>query len=144
MSSDVFRFDTLLKIREQRRDERRRERSAAEADKDAKLDALARLESESRDNLAQWRLAQEKASLDPAGLKRYRTRQDRLTGEKEKLLAELEQADRRLDERTRLFEEAVRDVRVLENLRERKIQQRRTAELDGERKALDEIGSKPS
>lgn len=144
MGSDVFRFDALLKIRENLRDERHRDLAALDAQKALLLDEILRLSNDSANNLSQWSAAQRQSPPDTRLLARFGVRQKKIALQKETKNAELEQLDGKIAEQTALFEEAVRDVRILENLRERKLQERLNDERDHERKRLDEIGSKPS
>ena len=123
MGSDHFRFDTLLKIRENLRDQRRVELSAAERLRDESASRLAESERLLKESRAQWRKAMEGSAPPLDRIARFRNYQDRLLERQKSEQARLTELTAQLDHRRALFEEAVRDVRILENLRRKKEEQ---------------------
>lgn len=144
MSSDSFRLDPLIKIRENLRDERRRELAKAETEAQFERLRLTEAEKELDKNLADWSAAAEKTSPSIEALSQLQRHRDRLRRLHSEIAARLTRLDGEAERVRKLFDEAVRDVRVLENLKERKRDERSADERKTEQKELDEIASRKS
>lgn len=136
MATDPFRFDTLLKIRENLRNDRRRELSAAERAQEEAAERLAETERLLAANLDRWRQAL--AAPNAERISRFREHQNRLLERQTAERNELADLNARTEERRALFDEAVRDVRILENLRRKKEEIQAESARKAEQKGNDE------
>lgn len=132
MAEPHFRLEPLLKIREEVRDGKRRTLSVAEIARDGLAAELADVRRKIDAVTDDWRAALERPSPNPAELGRFRDYQDRLARRESALLKKMTDADGEIAGLRAEFDESVRDVRILEKLRDRKreeaLQQRRKEE----------------
>ncbi len=125
MTLKPFRLDRILKIREHQRDLKRQTLSLIEEEHLACLDQLRRFDELMREHCLRWRKAQNAASIDANQLVLFSQTQDRLLRDRRRKEEELTEIQTRLCEAQRLFDEAVREVRVLEKLKEKKAEENR-------------------
>ena len=125
MAAKPFRLDRILKIREHRRDLKRQALSFIEEEHLACLDELRRLDERLREHCLLWRKAQNAASIDANQLVLFSQTQDRLLRDRRQKEEKLAEIRTRLSEAQTLFDEAVREVRVLEKLKEKKAEENR-------------------
>ena len=136
MATDPFRFDTLLKIRENLRNDRRRELTAAESAHEEAAGRLAETERLLAANLDRWRRSL--AAPNAERISRFREYQNRLLERQTAERNELAELNAQREERRALFDEAVRDVRILENLRRKKEEIQAESARKAEQKGNDE------
>ncbi|MBQ6621142.1 MAG: hypothetical protein IJH68_13455 [Thermoguttaceae bacterium] len=125
VTAKPFRLDRILKIREHQRDLRRQALSLIEEEHLACLDQLRRFDEQLREHCLLWRKAQNAASIDANQLVLFSQTQDRLLRDRRQKEEELTEIQTRLTEARTLFDEAVREVRVLEKLKEKKAEENR-------------------
>ena len=135
-----FRFDPLIKIRENLRDQRRRELTQAEADADFERLRLAEAEKALEKNLADWNAAADESSPSVETLALLQRNRDRLRRIRTEIADNTARLDKEVEQRRTAFDEAVRDVRVLDQLRERRRNEESADEKKTEQKELDEMG----
>ena len=135
-----FRFDPLIKIRENLRDQRRRELTQAEADADFERLRLAEAEKALEKNLADWNAAADESSPSVETLALLQRNRDRLRRIRPEIADNTARLDKEVEQRRTAFDEAVRDVRVLDQLRERRRNEESADEKKTEQKELDEMG----
>jgi flagellar export protein FliJ len=140
MARFKFRLDTLLRLREALRDQRRGELAQAyEAEQilgqhDAEIDSqIEAMVGDRRDASA--------AQVNVDRLMETQQYEMILQAEKRTIAQQREQLDEEIERRRDALVQADRDVRVLENLRERHLQRHRQREQQIEAKQLDEIGT---
>lgn len=142
MASFRFRLQAILRLRENERDERRRELGQA-------LQAKQVLEEYERRMAAEWEsLNTRLRDCSRAGevqvdlmlnLRRY---QMTVAAQREVLKQQMAQVEEEIERRRERLAEADRQVRVLEMLRERRFEEYRREEDRLETKMLDEVGSR--
>ncbi|NMC20210.1 MAG: flagellar export protein FliJ [Thermogutta sp.] len=142
MATFRFRLQTILRLRENERDERRRELAQA-------LQAKEVLEEYERRTAEEWeglnirlrdcsRAGEVQVDL-MLNLRRY---QMTVAAQREALKQQMAQVEEEIERRRERLAEADRQVRVLELLRERQFEQYRREEDRLETKMLDEVGSR--
>ncbi|NMC20213.1 MAG: flagellar export protein FliJ [Thermogutta sp.] len=142
MATFRFRLQTILRLRENERDERRRELAQA-------LQAKEVLEEYERRTAAEWeslnirlrdcsRAGEVQVDL-MLNLRRY---QMTVAAQREALKQQMAQVEEEIERRRERLAESDRQVRVLELLRERQFEQYRREEDRLETKMLDEVGSR--
>ncbi|GAB4128680.1 flagellar export protein FliJ [Thermopirellula anaerolimosa] len=142
MASFRFRLQTILRLRENERDERRRELAQA-------VQAKEVLEEYERQTAAEWqRLNERLRDCSRVGevqvdlmlnLRRY---QMTVAAQRDVLKGQMEQVEQEIERRRERLAEADRQVRVLEMLRERQLEEYRREENRLETKILDEMGTR--
>ncbi len=142
MATFRFRLQTVLRLRENERDDRRRELGQA-------LQAKQVLEEYERRMAAEWEsLNVRLRECSRAGevqvdlmlhLRRY---QMTVAAQREVLKQQMAQVEEEIERRRERLAEADRQVRVLEMLRERRFEEYRREEDRLETKMLDEVGSR--
>lgn len=144
MGSDVFRFDSILKIRENLRDSRRvqveellRQRDERSAERQTRC-------AERERNLLLWRACLEETPPRPDRLEAFRSHHDRLTAQVAETDQKIAELDAQLAIEQPLFAEAVRDVKILENLKERRHEEFLQTLRGREQNEADERPSKPT
>lgn len=141
MSAFQFRLQTVLRIREDERHQRQRQ--LAEAQRAEDLLQAQRLELQAE--LAVHRSAHVKAtspgSLDVDRLLSAERFEALLRAEDRRLGEQLQTLSAEVERRRQALADAHREVRVLENLRERQAERHRQDEAARERRTLDEVGS---
>ena len=139
MSGEAFRLDPLIKIRESERNSAREELRKAES---AVREARARLEELDRDlesNLSEWNRTANGATLAVGALVRLRARREHLQKEREQASATLAEFQAEVDRRCAAFGETVKEVRILENLKERKLGEKSESDQRAEQKTQDAL-----
>lgn len=120
MAKESFRLDRILKIRQHQRDLKRQSLALIEEEHLACLDELRQSDERLREHCLLWRKAQNAASIDTNQLVFFSRTQDRLLRDRQQKEKELAEIRTRLSEAQTLFDESVREVRVLEKLKEKK------------------------
>ncbi|MDO5581152.1 MAG: flagellar export protein FliJ [Planctomycetia bacterium] len=121
-SSHKFRFESLLHIRENLRDTKTFELARIQKEFQLLEDRLHREQQEISDLQADWKRSQQKGELDVDLLIRFRNRQDYLIGKKKETESEMHLLQEKVDEKRKELDNAVRDVKVLENLRDKDLE----------------------
>ena len=124
-----MKFAPIIKLRENTRDRQQMEVAAAVSEESALRARAARLDEELRTNLEQWREAETRRPVPLDELRLCDARRRELTRRKEETLRELTLAAEQTNRARGRLGEAVKNVRVLENLRDR-----RQAEADAAEK----------
>lgn len=142
MATFRFRLQTILRLRDNERDQRRRELAQA-------LQAKGVLEEYERQIAAEWEsLNRRLRDCSREGevrvdlmldLRRY---QMTVAAQWEVLKQQMAQVDEEIERRRERLAEADRQVRVLEMLRERQLEEFRREEDRLETKMLDEVGNR--
>lgn len=142
MATFRFRLQTILRLRDNERDQRRRELAQA-------LQAKGVLEGYERQIAAEWEsLNHRLRNCSREGevrvdlmldLRRY---QMTVAAQREVLKQQMAQVEEEIERRRERLAEADRQVRVLEMLRERQLEEYRREEDRLETKMLDEVGSR--
>ncbi|MBO7725262.1 MAG: hypothetical protein J6S40_02235 [Thermoguttaceae bacterium] len=124
-----MKFAPIIKLRENTRDRQQMEVAAAVSEESALRARAARLDEELRTNLEKWREAETRRPVPLDELRLFEARRRELTRRKEETLRELTLAAEKTNRARGRLGEAVKNVRVLENLRDR-----RQAEADAAEK----------
>ncbi len=142
MAAFRFRLQTILRLREKERDERRRELAQS-------IQARQILEDHQQQVAAEWQALNERLrDCSQAGevqvdlmlaLRRY---QMMVAAQREFLAQQMVQVDEEMARRRERLMEADRQVRVLEMLREKQLEEFRQEEKRAETKVLDEVGAR--
>ena len=143
MSKFKFRLSTLLRLRETTRDECRTELAQAyradeivEREQERLAAELAELENESRS-------AASPGELDVDRLLETRRYSSVLNAQRKHAAGQRDVIAEEIERRRRKLVEANREVRVLEELRDRQLHRHRDNENRLEIKALDEVAARP-
>ena len=115
-----MKFAPLIKLRENTRDRQQQELAAASSREDAVRTRIARLEEELRTNLEKWRQAETRTPLPLDELRLFEARHRELIRRKEEAARELALAAETTRQARGRLGEAVKNVRILENLRDRR------------------------
>jgi len=137
----TFRLQSLLRLREDRRDECRARLAAAINDDHALAQRQAELEHERRELVAQCREAAAPGDLDVDRLLECRRYDRLLTTERDQLVAWRQQAAERIEQDRETLLAADREVRALEILKTRQQDQHREEAKRREIKTLDEMAA---
>ena len=115
-----MKFAPLIKLRENTRDRQQQELAAASSREDAVRTRIAQLEEELRTNLEKWRQAETRTPLPLDELRLFEARHRELIRRKEEAARELALAAETTRQARGRLGEAVKNVRILENLRDRR------------------------
>lgn len=115
-----MKFAPLIKLRENTRDRQQQELAAAASREGALRARFAQLEEQLRTNLEKWRQAETRDPLPIDELRLFEARHRELTRRKEEIARELALAAETTHQARGRLGEAVKNVRVLENLRDRR------------------------
>ncbi len=115
-----MKFAPLIKLRENTRDRQQQELAAAASREGSLRSRSAQLEEELRTNLEKWRQAETREPLPIDELRLFEARHRELTRRKEETARELTLAAETTRQARGRLGEAVKNVRVLENLRDRR------------------------
>jgi flagellar FliJ protein len=138
MSLTSFRLATLLKLREQTRDERRRELAQAyEAERLLRVQS-AELNADREATRERMRKAGGEGSIDIEDLLNTRRYELIVKSQTTVVETQIAQVLEEIERRRGVLLEADREVKVLEKLKERQSQQFLEAEFKREKKQLDE------
>jgi flagellar export protein FliJ len=139
MSKFTFRLATLLRLREATRDERRAELAEAYRVDDALQRHLQRAEHDLQSLRAQCRKSVQPGEVDIDRLVESQRYEVALSAQRLQLVRQRETVQGEIERRRQVLAEASRDVRVLENLRDKQAGQHRYQEERREMKRLDEV-----
>jgi flagellar FliJ protein len=139
MGKFKFRLATLLRLREATRQDRRAELAEAYRVDDVLRQQLARLENELAALSAQCRKTVEPGEVDVDRLVEAQRYQVALRSQEFQIGRQIEAVQAEIQRRHQNLLEANREVRVLENLRDKQAFQHLQEEDRRERKRLDEI-----
>ncbi len=123
-----MKFAPLIKLRENTRDRQQMELVSAESQESALRALAVRLDGELRDNREKWRQAESRSPVPLDELRLFEARHRELTRRKEETLRELARAAEATHAARSRLGEAVKNVRVLENLRDRRQSEAAAAE----------------
>jgi len=141
MPTGKFRFDTLLKIRENLRDEKKGELLALQKT----LDILEKERQEWSEKIAahllEWKTAQKENHVSVDILIQHQNYHRYLTDQLVALNKKIEQTAYDVEQKHTELNDAVRDVKILEKLREKKQIQQTESEQRKVEKQMDEFVS---
>jgi len=141
MSTFQFRLQTLWRLRTAERDRRRSELAQAYEAAGILDQQSERIEAEQSDTLEEARRLSAPGSADVDALLRVHRHQHILKAELHQLAAQRAQVETEIQRRRQVLVEADRQVRVVEKLHERKLEEHQRKEDRAEVKLLDEMGS---
>jgi flagellar FliJ protein len=139
MSKFKFRLATLLRLREATRDERRTELAEAYRVDDTLKRQLQRTEEEITSMQADCRKTVEPGEVDLDRLVEAQRYKIALRLQRLQIARQRETVQTEIERRRQVLAEANREVRVLENLRDKQAGQHRQQEDRREMKRLDEV-----
>ncbi|HOA50896.1 MAG: flagellar export protein FliJ [Thermogutta sp.] len=140
----TFRLETVLRIREQERDERKRELEQAYAARDILLRQRDALEAERQHLGAALRESLQQGSIDADQMLAWRRYEAVLNAQREYLTKQLSAIEGEIEKRQLALMEANREVRILEVLRDKQRTAHEKQERAREGKKLDEIANRRS
>ena len=123
-----MKFAPLIKLRENTRDRQQLELVSAESQEGALRSRAALLDREIRENREKWRHAETRSPVPLDELRLFEARHRELTRRKEETLRELARAAETTRTARGRLGEAVKNVRVLENLRDKRQSEAAAAE----------------
>jgi flagellar FliJ protein len=138
--ANTFRLGTMLKLREQARDERRRDLAQAYEAERILRERVEELQQEIAATHARTRQLAGEGSVNVEGLLNTRRYQLLMKSQVAATEQQITQVLEEVERRRQALIESDRDVKVLEKLRERQQQQQEIAEAKREAKQLDEAG----
>jgi flagellar export protein FliJ len=139
MSKFKFRLTTLLRLREAARDERRSELAEAYRVDDTLRQQLQRTENELKSLRAQRLRGVQPGAVDVDRLVESQRYEMTLDSQRLQVVRQRETVQGEIERRCQVLAEANRDLRVLENLRDKQAGQHRQEEERREMKRLDEV-----
>jgi flagellar FliJ protein len=139
MSKFTFRLATLLRLREATRDERRGELAEAYRVDDTLKQQLQRTEAELTALQTQYRQTLAPGEVDVNRLVEAQRNELVLRSQRAQIVRQRETVQGEIERRRLVLAEANREVRVLENLRDKQAAQHRQEEERREMKRLDEV-----
>ena len=139
MSKFKFRLSTLLRLREAARDERRAELAEAYRVDDTLRQQLQRTEDELQSLRAQRRQGVQPGAVDVDRLVESQRYEMTLNAQRLQVVRQRETVQGEIERRRQVLAEANRDLRVLENLRDKQAGQHRQQEERREMKRIDEV-----
>lgn len=142
MRKFTFRLETVLKIREQEREDRKRDLQQAYAARDILSQQQSALEMERQNLGAILRKSLLQGNIDADQMLACRRYETVLNAQREYLAQQLAAIDAEIEKRQQALVEANRAVRILELLREKQRAAHEKQEESREIKKLDEIGSR--
>ena len=123
-----MKFAPLIKLRENTRDRQQLEVAGAASQESALRVRVAQLDGEIRTNMEKWREAETRQPVPLDELRLFESRHRELTRRKDETLRELTLAAEKTRQARGRLGEAVKNVRVLENLRDRRQSEAAAAE----------------
>lgn len=141
MSTFRFRLQTLWRLRTAERDRRRSELAQAYEAASILDDQKRRIEAEQAETLEEARRLASPGSADIDALLRVHRHQHILKAELHQLSLQRAQIEAEIQRRRQVLVEADRQVRVVEKLHERKLEEHQRHEDRAEVKLLDEMGT---
>ena len=139
MSKFKFRLSTLLRLREAARDERRAELAEAYRVNDTLRQQLQRTDQELQSLRAQRRQGMQPGAVDVDRLVESQRYEMTLGAQRLQIVRQRETVQGEIERRRQVLAEANRDLRVLENLRDKQAGQHRQQEERREMKRIDEV-----
>ncbi len=139
MSKFKFRLSTLLRLREAARDERRAELAEAYRVDDTLRQQLQRTDQELQSLRAQRRQGMQPGEVDVDRLVESQRYEMTLSAQRLQIVRQRETVQGEIERRRQVLAEANRDLRVLENLRDKQAGQHRQQEERREMKRIDEV-----
>ncbi|MGO8688218.1 MAG: flagellar export protein FliJ [Thermoguttaceae bacterium] len=139
MSKFKFRLSTLLRLREAARDERRAELAEAYRVDDTLRQQLQRTDQELQSLRAQRRQGMQPGAVDVDRLVESQRYEMTLSAQRLQIVRQRETVQGEIERRRQVLAEANRDLRVLENLRDKQAGQHRQQEERREMKRIDEV-----
>ncbi len=139
MSKFKFRLSTLLRLREAARDERRAELAEAYRVDDTLRQQLQRTDQELQSLRAQRRQGVQPGAVDVDRLVESQRYEMTLASQRLQIVRQRETVQGEIERRRQVLAEANRDLRVLENLRDKQAGQHRQQEERREMKRIDEV-----
>ncbi len=139
MSKFKFRLSTLLRLREAARDERRAELAEAYRVDDTLRQQLQRTDQELQSLRAQRRQGMQPGAVDVDRLVESQRYEMTLGAQRLQIVRQRETVQGEIERRRQVLAEANRDLRVLENLRDKQAGQHRQQEERREMKRIDEV-----
>jgi flagellar FliJ protein len=133
-----FRLETMRKLREQTRDERRRDLAQAYEAERILRERLAEMQGEIEATHARTRQLAGQGTVSVEGLLNARRYQLLMRSQVMAVQQQIDQVLVEVERRREALIDADRDVKVLEKLRERQEQQQEVAAAQAEAKQLDE------
>ncbi|MGQ9504033.1 MAG: flagellar export protein FliJ [Thermogutta sp.] len=144
MRKFTFRLATILKLREQEREERKRDLQQAYAAREILFQQQSALAIE-RQNLSETlRKSLLQGNIDADQMLACRRYETVLNAQRDYLSQQMSVIDKEIEKRQQALVEANRAVRILELLREKQRIAHEKEEATREIKALDEIGNRKS
>ncbi len=134
----MMKISSLIKLRENNRDRQRLELLDAEARESALRKRIGKLDEQLRLNLEKWRQAEARQPVPLDDLRLIEAQRRELFRLRDEAARELALAADQTNAARGRLGEAVRDVRVLENLRDRQESQAAAAEKKTEQKKFRE------
>lgn len=138
MNKFQFQFETLQRLREAARDERRGHLAEALRAEEILLERMREVNTEVEEFTSQFRLP-ETGPIQVDQILEGQRYELLLRGELKTLEAQQEQVEAEISNRREALTEADRHVRVLEKLRERQEKKHRQEQMRREQRELDEI-----
>ncbi|CUH96087.1 hypothetical protein P22_2175 [Propionispora sp. 2/2-37] len=136
-----FRLETLLKYRQMQKEEAQVRFSQALDEVRRAREALAKLEAEVAFQLDEFRGYQMRKKLTVDILMMFNSYFSRMKEETSAAEQQVETAEKKRQELMKALEEAVKNHKVVKNLRNKRVQEYRAEVLREEQKQLDEIGT---
>ncbi|MGI5831265.1 MAG: hypothetical protein ACOX6D_01850 [Thermoguttaceae bacterium] len=131
-----MKIASLIKLRENSRDQRRLALLDAESREQALRTKIVELDALLEQNQAEWRQAETRRPIPLEELRLCEARQQELSRLKKETAFELLRAAGAVSEARNKLRESVREVKVLENLRDRKESEAAVAEKKSEQKKM--------
>jgi flagellar export protein FliJ len=144
MRQFTFRLETVLKLREQEREDRKRDLQQAYAARDILSQQQNALEMERKNLDATLRKSLLQGNIDADHMLACRRYETVLNAQRDYLVQQLAAIDAEIEKRQQALVEANRAVRILELLREKQRADHEKHEKSREIKELDEIGNRKS
>jgi len=142
MRKFTFRLETVLQLREQERDERKRELQQALMARDIVSQQQTNLEMERQNLSMTLRTSLSQGKIDADQMLAWRRYETVLNAQLDYLVKQLAAIDTEIEKRQQALMEANRAVRILELLREKQRVAHEKRELSHEIKQLDELANR--
>lgn len=136
------KLETVQKIRERIRDQKKIELSALLAEKNSLLEEEEKLQQKLADHLAAWHSLQEEKSVAIERNIRFIQYQNQLSSQQNDLRQRLTQCRLALDEKRKELEEAGRDLKIVENLRQREEDRQQEKSRRDDQKKMDDLAGR--
>ena len=141
MGSFEFRLQSVLRVREAERDEKRSQLAEAYHVEQVLKGQASQLSDELADVQQEIRNRSKPGQIDVDHLLASHRHAIAVRAQQAQLAAQMEQVQTEIQRRRTLLVEADKQVRVLEKLRQRRLQQHRQGQQQAEIKTLDEISA---